>query len=96
MDRLAGLLPNAAERNVGAGGLDAGLKDMGLKTIPSICNFVTVDVGRPGRAVFQALLKEGVIVRPLDGYGMPDHLRISVGLPEQNTRLLTALRKVLG
>src|SRR6185503_6432475 len=42
--------------------LDAGLKGMGLKTIPSICNFVTVDVGRPGRAVFQALLKEGVIV----------------------------------
>jgi histidinol-phosphate aminotransferase len=76
--------------------LDAGLKAMGLKTIPSICNFVTVDVGRPGRAVFQALLKEGVIVRPLDGYGMPDHLRISIGLAEQNTRLLTSLKKVLG
>lgn len=76
--------------------LDAGLKAMGLKTIPSICNFVTVDMGRPGRAVFQALLKQGVIVRPLDGYGMPNHLRISVGLPEQNTRLLTALKQVLG
>ncbi|HEX7965009.1 MAG TPA: histidinol-phosphate transaminase [Gammaproteobacteria bacterium] len=76
--------------------LDAGLKAMGLRTIPSICNFVTVDVGRPGRAVFQALLKEGVIVRPLDGYGMPDHLRISIGLAEQNTRLLTSLKKVLG
>ncbi len=76
--------------------LDAGLKAMGLNTIPSICNFVTVDMGCPGRPVFQALLKQGVIVRPLDGYGMPNHLRISVGLKEQNLRLLAALKQVLG
>ncbi len=76
--------------------LDAGLKALGLKTIPSICNFVTVDMGKPGRPVFQALLKEGVIVRPLDAYGLPNHLRISVGLVEQNLRLLVALKKVLG
>jgi histidinol-phosphate aminotransferase len=76
--------------------LDAGLKALGLKTIPSICNFVTVDVGRLGRPVFQALLKEGVIVRPLDAYGLPMHLRISIGLVEQNLRLLAALKKVLG
>jgi histidinol-phosphate aminotransferase len=76
--------------------LDAGLKVLGLKTIPSICNFVTVDMGKPGRPVFQALLKEGVIVRPLDAYGLPNHLRISVGLAEQNLRLLAALKKVLG
>ena len=75
--------------------LDAGLNALGLKTIPSICNFVTADMGKPGRAVFLALLKEGVIVRPLDGYGMPNHLRISVGLKEQNLRLLAALKKVL-
>ena len=76
--------------------LDAGLKALGLKTIPSVCNFVTVDMGRAGRPVFQALLKEGVIVRPLDGYGMPNHLRISIGLVEQNQRLLAALKKILG
>ncbi len=76
--------------------LDAGLKALGLKTIPSICNFVTADMGRPGREVFQALLKQGVIVRPLDNYGLPNHLRISVGLPEQNQRLLRALKQVLG
>jgi histidinol-phosphate aminotransferase len=75
--------------------LDTGLKALGLKTIPSICNFVTVDMGKPGRPVFQALLKEGVIVRPLDAYGLPNHLRISVGLVEQNLRLLAALKKVL-
>ncbi|HEV2109918.1 MAG TPA: histidinol-phosphate transaminase [Gammaproteobacteria bacterium] len=75
--------------------LDAGLKALGLKTIPSICNFVTADMGRPGLSVFQALLEEGVIVRPLGPYGLPNHLRISVGLPEQNARLLRSLEKVL-
>lgn len=76
--------------------LDAGLRELGLTTLPSVCNFVTVDAGRPGREVFQSLLKEGVIVRPLDGYGLPTHLRISVGLPDQNRRLLEAIGKVLG
>ena len=75
--------------------LDAGLKALGLKTIPSICNFVTVDMGRPGKQVFQALLKHGIIVRPLDAYGLPNHLRISVGLAEQNQRLLASLKQVL-
>lgn len=75
--------------------LDKGLKALGLKTLPSVCNFVTVNVERPGREVFQALLEEGIIVRPLDGYGMPTHLRISVGLPKQNKRLLKAMQKAL-
>src|SRR5579863_9554058 len=75
--------------------LDAGLRALGLKTIPSICNFVTADMGRPGKQVFQALLKRGVIVRPLDAYGLPNHLRISVGLAEQNQRLLDSLKQVL-
>lgn len=75
---------------------DAALREMGLAVIPSVCNFVTVDVGRPGRELFQQLLREGVIVRPLDGYGLERHLRISVGLPEQNRRLLEALQTVFG
>lgn len=76
--------------------LDVGLRALGLTTIPSVCNFVTVDMEKPGREVFQALLREGVITRPLDGYGLPNHLRISVGLPEENTRCLAAVKKVLG
>lgn len=75
--------------------LAQGIAQLGLSTIPSVCNFITVDVERPGREVFQALLQEGVIVRPLDGYGLPTHLRVSVGLPEQNERFLEALQKVL-
>lgn len=75
--------------------LQTGFEKLGLDFIPSVCNFVTVDVARPGREVFEALLREGVIVRPLDGYGLAQHLRISVGLREQNERLLAALAKVL-
>jgi histidinol-phosphate aminotransferase len=72
-----------------------GLHALGIETIPSVCNFVTAKFDRPGRDLFKALLAEGVIVRPLDGYGMPDHLRISIGLPGENDRLLAALKKVL-
>lgn len=75
--------------------LDAALRELGLDVIPSVCNFVTADMRRPGRELFQQLLREGVIVRPLDGYGLANHLRISVGLPEHNRRLIQALRKVL-
>ncbi|MDN5864264.1 MAG: histidinol-phosphate transaminase [Gammaproteobacteria bacterium] len=82
---------NHQERGV----LDEGLRRLGLVTIPSVCNFVTVDVGRPGRDVFQALLQKGLITRPLDPYGLPNHLRISVGLEAQNARLLRALGQVL-
>ncbi len=74
----------------------AALDGAGLVSIPSVCNFVTVDVGRPGREVFKSLLAQGVITRPLDGYGLPNHLRISIGLPAENDRMLAALRDVLG
>lgn len=72
-----------------------GLAGLGLGVIPSIGNFVTFDCARPAQAVFDALLREGVIVRPLAGYGMPRHLRVSIGTREQNARFLSALQKVL-
>ena len=75
--------------------LAAGFDALGLRRIPSVCNFHTVDVGRPGRTVFQALLRHGVIVRPVDSYGLDHHLRISVGLAAHNARLLAALAEVL-
>ena len=70
--------------------LAAGFERLGLSFIPSYGNFICVDVG-DGAAMFQFLLRQGVIVRPVSGYGMPRHLRISVGLAEQNARCLDAL-----
>lgn len=66
-----------------------------LEYIPSKGNFITIDFKQPAAPIYDALLHEGVIVRPIGGYGMPNHLRISIGLPEENNRFFTALSKVL-
>lgn len=68
---------------------------MGLGYIPSAGNFVAVEVGEQAMGVYQALLAHGVIVRPIAGYGMPRHLRVSVGLPEENERFIEALSQAL-
>ncbi|NOX75724.1 MAG: histidinol-phosphate transaminase [Gammaproteobacteria bacterium] len=73
----------------------AAAGEMGLSHIPSVGNFVCIDVGEDAAAVYDALLHEGVIVRPVANYGMPRHLRVTLGLPEENARFLAALRKVL-
>ncbi len=72
------------------------LQSLGLECLPTQSNFVFFRVPRPAREVFDALLDRGVIVRPLAGYGYPEHLRVSVGRPEENTRIVEALRQVLG
>jgi histidinol-phosphate aminotransferase len=75
--------------------LTQGFRALGLGFIPSVGNFVCVDVGRPAAPVYEALLREGVIVRPVANYGMPNHLRVTVGLPGENSRFLAALAKAL-
>jgi len=74
--------------------IEAGFKRLGLEFIPSRANFITVRVG-DAAGVYQKLLAKGVIVRPIAGYGMPEHLRITVGLPEHNARFLAALEQAL-
>jgi histidinol-phosphate aminotransferase len=74
--------------------LEEGFRALGLPFIPSVGNFITVEVG-DGAAVYQALLRMGVIVRPIANYGMPRHLRVSVGLDSENGRFLATLAKVL-
>ncbi|MGA9854275.1 MAG: histidinol-phosphate transaminase [Gammaproteobacteria bacterium] len=75
--------------------LEKGLHALGLSWIPSIGNFLTVDFRRPVMSIYAALLREGIIVRPVQNYGLPNHLRITIGLPDQNARLLEALEKAL-
>jgi histidinol-phosphate aminotransferase len=76
--------------------LEAGFRKLGLSWIPSVANFISFEVprkdGKPrGGAVYVELLKRSVIVRPLAGYEMPDHLRVTIGTPEENSRFLAAL-----
>jgi histidinol-phosphate aminotransferase len=73
------------------------LKALGATVVPSQGNFVLADFpGRPGKDLFEALLREGVVVRPLGGYGFPTAQRITVGLRRENEKCLAALAKVLG
>ena len=72
-----------------------GLAGLGLRYIPSVGNFVTVDLEQPSAPIDQALLREGVICRPVANYGLPNHLRISIGLEAENDRMLAALARVL-
>lgn len=67
----------------------------GLSYIPSKGNFVMLDLQQPAQPIYQALLHKGVIVRPIAGYGLPNHLRISIGLPEENQRFIDALSEIL-
>ncbi|MBI2880492.1 MAG: histidinol-phosphate transaminase [Candidatus Tectomicrobia bacterium] len=85
-------------RRLNAEGLEflcARLKKMGIPYVPSQANFLLVEVG-DGVQVFERLLREGVIVRPVKGYGLPAHVRVTVGLPEENRRFIEALARVLG
>ncbi|WP_407315681.1 histidinol-phosphate transaminase [Pseudomonas sp. nanlin1] len=75
--------------------LQAGLQALGLTWIPSKGNFLAVDLGREAASIFQGLLREGVIVRAVANYGMPNHLRVTIGLPAENQRFLDALGKVI-
>lgn len=75
--------------------LEEGFRALGLSWIPSAGNFITVEVGSKAGEVYEGLLARGVIVRPVAGYGMPGHLRISVGLKEENARCLSALASAL-
>lgn len=72
----------------------AGLKRLGLAHIPSHGNFITFAVN-DGAAVNQKLLRQGVIVRPIGGYGLPNHLRVTIGTERENLRFLEALDKAL-
>jgi histidinol-phosphate aminotransferase len=72
-----------------------GFTRLGLDWIPSVGNFVTVDVGQPAMDVFNKMLLQGVIVRPVANYGMPNHLRFTVGLSFENEKALHALEQAL-
>ena len=71
-------------------------RNLGVKYVPSRANFILVDVGHSASEIYQKLLHEGVIVRPLTPFGMETALRITVGTPDENRRLVKGLRVVLG
>jgi histidinol-phosphate aminotransferase len=85
-----------AVNRAGLAYLSQSLRAMGLSFIPSVANFITFELDRSGMEVYQALLRQGVIVRPVANYGMPRHLRVTIGTEAENTRFIAALRQALG
>jgi histidinol-phosphate aminotransferase len=75
--------------------LTEGFAGLSLPYIPSCGNFISVEVGPQASAIYQDLLRQGVIVRPVANYQMPCHLRVTVGLSQQNSFFLQALEKAL-
>ena len=74
--------------------LERGFRQLGLEWILA-GNFIAVDFARDAAPINQALLREGVIVRPVAGYGMPTFLRVSIGTERENARFLDVLAQVL-
>jgi len=85
---------SVAVNRAGMARITTALDALGLRHLPSFGNFVLVHVG-DGASVYRALLKRGVIVRPVANYGLPQWLRVTIGLPEENDRFITALREAL-
>ena len=74
----------------------AALTDMGLTYFPTQSNFFLIDLDRDAETVFQAMLRRGVIVRSMKGYGYPTYMRVNVGTPEENQHFIDALKAVMG
>jgi histidinol-phosphate aminotransferase len=76
--------------------LEKELKKIKIPFAPSSANFILLDLGSDPIPVYNSLLREGVIVRPVLNYGLKTHLRVTVGLQEENERFIKAIKKVLG
>jgi histidinol-phosphate aminotransferase len=93
------LTKSAQINNQGYAQLTAAFTQMGITFVPSFGNFVLFKAGEAqdaGAKVNLALLKKGIIVRPVGNYGLPQWLRVSIGLPEENAAFLAALQSIMG
>jgi histidinol-phosphate aminotransferase len=90
LDDMEFVARSYAENLQGLKQLEAGAQALGLDFIPSHGNFVTLRVGKAAE-IFKRLLRRGVIVRPVASYGLPEHLRVTVGTEQENERFLAAL-----
>jgi histidinol-phosphate aminotransferase len=82
--------------HAGLAQLERGFGGLGLRYAASDANFLLVEVGPDAKGIYERLLREGVITRPLGAFGLSEHLRVTAGLPEENERLLAALGRALG
>jgi len=75
--------------------LASSLTGLGCRVLPSQTNFILADMRTDGKKIFERMLLKGVIIRAMGAYGLPNHIRITVGTPEENERCIEALALVL-
>ena len=75
--------------------LTSELKELGLSSVESSANFLLIDVETDGKVLSEALMGQGVIVRSMNGYGLKEHIRVTVGLPDENRRFIEVLEECL-
>ncbi len=76
--------------------VSSALAQMGLEYIPSVGNFLSFKTALPGDQVYESLLRQGIIIRPISNYDMPDFLRVTIGSEQHNERFLQALKSIIG
>ncbi len=74
--------------------IESVCRELGFSVVPSLANFACIDLGKPARPLFDALLKEGIIARCGDVLGMPNHLRVSIGTEEEMGIFLEAFKRL--
>lgn len=84
-----------ALNRAGLAQLELGLERLPVRRLPSRGNFVLIDCQQPAGPVYEAMLRQGVIVRPVANYQLPNHLRLTIGTQAQNQRMLAALETAL-
>jgi histidinol-phosphate aminotransferase len=90
LDDMEFVARSYADNLLGMKQLEEGARALKLEFIPSHGNFITIRVGKAAE-VYKRLLKRSVIVRPIAGYGLPEHLRVTVGTAAENDKFLSAL-----
>jgi histidinol-phosphate aminotransferase len=95
LDDRSHLQASIATNREGMAQLERGLDTLPVRRYPSRGNFILIDCKRPAAAVYEAMLRAGVIVRPVGSYQLPNHLRLTIGTQQQNQRMLEALARAL-
>ena len=75
--------------------LTAKLLKLGIKTVPTVTNFVLADLKRDAKNIYEKLLRRGVIIRSMHTWGLPTFIRVTIGKPVENRRFIKALKQIL-
>lgn len=95
LDDVEHVTASVTMNNAGKDYLQSTFKEMDLCYLPTMGNFISVNVKQDGLVLYQALLQQGVIVRPVANYAMPEYLRITIGTAQQNKRFIKTLKQCL-